>query len=143
MVDLKQFVTQAKQLCTQINSASVATNAEDHIKSTLTQKLSKATYEQSVNHYSKIDFSLGELFKGIGFVINLFEYQQAYAGESVTVRSASHKPYVSGNKSTTNKVKDNQGSSKPKSCQCQGDHKVMDCTKYKFKGFKKGENSKI
>ena len=72
------------------------------------------------------------MFKWIEFAINLFEYQQVFTGESVTVRSASHKPYASGNKSTANKSKDNQGSSNPRNGQlCQGDHKVMDCTKYK------------
>ena len=71
LVELKQFVTLAKQLCTQINSS-----AEDHIKSTLTQKLPKSTYEQIVNHYGKFDFSLAERFKGIEFAIKLFEYQQ-------------------------------------------------------------------
>ena len=132
LVDLKQFVTLAKQLCTQINSVSVVASAEDHIKSTLTQKLPKPTYEQIVNCYGKFDFSLAELFKGIEFAINLFEYQQVFEGESVTVRSASYKPRASGNKSSANKSKDNRNSSNPKNCQlCQGDHKPADCTKYK------------
>ena len=63
LVELKQFVTLVKQLCTQINSVSVVASVEDHIKSTLTQKLPKSTYEQTVNRYGKFDFSLAELFK--------------------------------------------------------------------------------
>ena len=132
LVELKQFVTLAKQLCTQINSVSVIASAEDHVKSTLTQRLPKSTYEQIVNCYSKLDFSLVELFKGIEFAINLFEYQQVFEGEPVTVRSASHKPHASGNKSSANKRKDSRNSSNPKNCQlCQGDHKPAECTKYK------------
>ena len=77
LVELKQFVTLAKQLCTQINS-----NAEDHIKSTFTQKLPKSTYEQIVNRYDKFDFSLAELFKGTEFAINLFEYQVMFNNQS-------------------------------------------------------------
>ena len=132
LVELKEFVTLAKQLCTQINSVSVVASAEDHIKSTLTQKLPKSTYEQIVNRYGKFDFSLAELFKGIEFAINLFEYQQVFKGESVTVRSASHKPQASGNKSSANNRKDSRNSSNLKNCQlCQGDHKPTECTKYK------------
>ena len=129
---LKEFVTLAKQLCTQINSVSVIASAEDYIKSTLTQKLPKPTYEQIVNRCGKFDFSLAELFKGIEFAINLFEPQQVFEGESVTVRSASHKPHTSGNKSSANKRKGSRNSSDPKNCQlCQGDHKPAECTKYK------------
>ena len=107
LVDLKQFVVQAKTLCTQINSVSVIANVEDYIKYTFTQKLPKVTYEQIVHRYSEFDFSL-ELFKGIKFAIDLFDYQQFFAGESVTVRSASHKPYASGNNSTAANSTENQ-----------------------------------
>ena len=131
LVELKQFATLAKQLCTQINSVSIVASAEDHIKSTLAQKLPKSTYEQVVNHYGKFDFSLAELFKGIEFAVNLFEHQQFFVGESVTVRSASHKPQASGNKSSANNRKDSRNSSNLKNCQlCQGDHKPTECTKY-------------
>ena len=138
LVELKQFVTLAKQLCTQINSVSIVASAEDHIKSTLTQKLPKSIYEQIVNRDGKFDFSLAGLFKGIEFAINLFEYQQVFEGEPVTVRSASHKPHASGNKSSTNKRKDSRNTSSPKNCQlCQGDHKPTECTKYKSRDSRK------
>ena len=118
LVELKQFVTLAKQLFTQINSVTVVTSAEDHIKSTLTQKLPKSAYEQIVNHYGKFEFSLTELFKEID--------------EQITVRSASHKPHASGNTSSANKRKDSRNLSNPKNCQlCQGDHKPTECTTYK------------
>ena len=144
MVDLKQLVTLAKQLCTQINSVSIVDSDEDHIKPTLTQKWPKTTYEQIVNRYGKFDFSLGELFKGIEFAINLFEYQQVFEGESVTVRSASHKPHTSGNKSSANKNKDNQSSSNSKNCQfCQGDHKPAECTKYKSRDSRREQVLKL
>ena len=79
----------------------VDSKTEKLVKSLLTQKLACVTYEAIVQKFGKFDFSLGELFVGLRFIIDMFEYSGIFAGESVQAKVATHKSKLSADKDSS------------------------------------------
>ena len=99
---------------------------ESFVKSLLGQKLPHVMYEAIMHKFGKFDFSLGELFVGLRFIIDMFEYSGILTGESVQAKVATQKSKPSADKDSSSNA------SHKLSCPlCKGTHKVQECPKYK------------
>ena len=122
--DLKQFTNTAKKLLAQLHE-NTPLDVGEFIKSLLVEKLPKSVYESVVNKFQKFDFSLTELFEGLTFAIDMFEYNEIKSGEPTVVKTVTQEYRREAS------VRPKQGGNSMGCKLCNGDHNVFNCKRYR------------
>ena len=117
--DLCSFLTEYRKVMELMRNV---TNVEESlvVRSTIIRKLSMLTYEAICDYNRSYDFSLKQMDVALQCVLDKFEHASLALGEKTNVKSVEAK-------SSNQKHKGGQ-----LSCSyCAGDHRAVDCTKYK------------
>ena len=124
--DLRSFLTEYRKVREQMRCVTNLQESELVIRSTLVRKLSMQTYEEVCDYSRDYNFSLAQMDVASQYIVDKFEHATLVMEECTNVRSIEAK-------SQQQKQKGGQ----PTYAYCAGNHKVVDCSKYKSSMLKK------
>ena len=124
--DLCSFLTEYRKVREQMRCITNIQESELVIRSILIRKLSMQTYEEVCDCSRDYNFTLTQMDVALQYIIDKFEHATLVMGECTNVKSIEAK---------SQQQKQNGG--QPTSAYCTGNHKAINCTKYKTKNARK------
>ena len=118
--DLRSFLTVYRKVREQMRCVTNIHESELVIRSTLIRKLSMQTYEAICDYRRNYNFSLMQMDVATQYIVDKFKHATLAMGEKTNVKSVEVK-------SSQQKQKGGQLTF----AYCAGNHKAIDCTKYK------------